>query len=59
MTLEECINRGFNLLVTAFLFLGGFAFGSVAFSPVENDWFDRLAVRADRSWRLGVFGTPG
>jgi hypothetical protein len=42
MTLEECINRGFNLMVTAFLFLGGFAFGSVAFSPVENDWFDRL-----------------
>ena len=42
MTLEECMNRGFNLMVTAFLFLGGFAFGSVAFSPVENDWFDRL-----------------
>ena len=42
MTLEESINRGFNIMVTVFLFLGGFAFGSVAFCPVENDWFDRL-----------------
>ena len=42
MTLEESINRGYNLMVTVFLFLGGFAFGAVAFSPVENDWFDRL-----------------
>lgn len=42
MTLKESINRGYNLMVAAFLLLGGLAFGSVAFSPVENDWFDRL-----------------
>lgn len=38
VTLKECANRGYNLLVTAVLFFGGVAFGSVAFSPVENDW---------------------
>ena len=42
VTLRESINRGFNLMVTAVLFFGGIAFGSVAFSPVENDWGDRL-----------------
>ncbi len=42
MTLEESINRGFNLMVTTVLFFGGIAFGAVAFSPVENDWGDRL-----------------
>ena len=42
MTLRESINRGFNLMVTSVLFFGGIAFGSVALSPVENDWGDRL-----------------
>ncbi|HEY6540154.1 MAG TPA: hypothetical protein VIZ18_04415 [Ktedonobacteraceae bacterium] len=42
MTLKESINRGFNLMVTTVLLFGGIAFGSVAFSPVENDWGDRL-----------------
>ncbi len=42
MTLRESIDRGFNLMVTTVLFFGGIAFGSVAFSPVENDWGDRL-----------------
>ena len=42
ITLRESINRGFNLMVTTVLLFGGIAFGSVAFSPVENDWGDRL-----------------
>jgi hypothetical protein len=42
MTLNESINRGFNLMVTAVLVFGGTAFGAVALSPVENDWSDRL-----------------
>lgn len=42
MTLKESINRGFNLMVTTLLMLGGFAFGIVAASPVESDWGDRL-----------------
>jgi hypothetical protein len=42
MTLRESINRGFNLMVTTVLFFGGIAFGSVALSPLENDWGDRL-----------------
>ncbi len=29
-------------MVTTVLFFGGIAFGSVALSPVENDWGDRL-----------------
>ena len=42
MTLRESINRGYNLMVMTVLLFGGIAFGSVAFSPVENDWGDRL-----------------
>lgn len=42
MTVQQSINRGFNLLVTAVLFFGGLAFGTLAFSPVENDIFDKL-----------------
>jgi hypothetical protein len=42
MTLKESINHGYNLMVTAILFFGGIAFGAIAFSPVENDWGDRL-----------------
>ena len=42
MTLRESINRGFNLMVMTVLLFGGIAFGSVALSPVENDWGDRL-----------------
>ncbi len=42
MTLKESINHGFNLMVTAVLLFGGLAFGTLTFSPVENDWFDRL-----------------
>jgi len=42
VTLQESINRGFNVMVTAVLLFGGVAFGAVAFSPVENDWGDRL-----------------
>jgi peptidoglycan/LPS O-acetylase OafA/YrhL len=42
MTLKESINHGYNLMVTAVLFFAGIAFGSIAFSPVENDWADRL-----------------
>lgn len=42
MTLKESINHGYNLMVTAVLLFGGIAFGTLAFSPVENDWFDRL-----------------
>jgi peptidoglycan/LPS O-acetylase OafA/YrhL len=42
MTLKESINHGYNLMVTVILFFGGIAFGAIAFSPVENDWGDRL-----------------
>ncbi len=42
MTLKESINHGFNLMMTAVLFFGGIAFGTLSFSPVENDWLDRL-----------------
>jgi hypothetical protein len=42
MTLEESIHHGFNLMTTVVLFFGGIAFGTLSFSPVENDWFDRL-----------------
>jgi hypothetical protein len=42
MTLKESIQHGYNLMVTAVLFFGGIAFGTLTFSPVENDWFDRL-----------------
>ncbi len=42
MTLKESINHSFNLMVTVVLLFGGLAFGTLAFSPVENDWFDRL-----------------
>jgi hypothetical protein len=42
MTLEESINHGYNLMVMAVLFFAGIAFSSIAFSPVENDWADRL-----------------
>ncbi len=42
MTLKESINHGYNLMVTVVLFFGGLAFGTLALSPVENDWFDRL-----------------
>ena len=42
MTLKDSVNRGYNLLVTAALFLDGLAFALVAASPVENDWGDRL-----------------
>jgi len=42
MTLRESINRGFNLMVTTVLFFVGISFGSIALSPVENDWGDRL-----------------
>jgi hypothetical protein len=41
MTLAQSINRGFNLMVSAYLALVGFAFGIAAASPVENDWGDR------------------
>lgn len=36
------VQRGYNLMVTAVLFFGGLAFGTLAFSPVENDWGDRF-----------------
>jgi hypothetical protein len=42
MTLRESIDHGFNLMTTAVLFFGGLAFGTLALSPVENDWLDRL-----------------
>ncbi len=42
MTLKESLNHSFNLMVTAVLFFGGMAFGTITFSPVENDWPDRL-----------------
>ncbi len=42
MTIKESINHGYNLMVTVVLFFGGLAFGTLAFSPVEDDWFDRL-----------------
>ncbi len=42
MTLKESINHGYNLMVTVVLFFAGLAFGSVAASPTENDWTDRL-----------------
>ncbi len=42
MTVKESINHGYNLMVTAVLLFGGIAFGTLAFSPVEDDWFDRL-----------------
>ncbi len=42
MTIKESINHGYNLMVTAVLLFGGLAFGTLAFSPVEDDWFDRL-----------------
>ncbi len=42
MTLRESINHGYNLMMTAVLFFGGIAFGTLAFSPTENDWLDRL-----------------
>ncbi len=42
MTLKESINHGFNLMMTAVLFFGGIAFGTLAFSPTENDWLDRF-----------------
>ncbi len=42
MTLKESLNHGYNLMVTAVLFFGGLAFGTLALSPVENDWTDRL-----------------
>jgi hypothetical protein len=42
MTLEESINRGFNLMVTVFLFFSGLAMGANIGSPVENDWGDRF-----------------
>jgi hypothetical protein len=41
ITLEECTHHGFNLMVTVVLLFSGLAFGTVAFSPVEDDWFDR------------------
>ena len=40
--LDQYINRGYNLMVTAVLFFGGLGFGTLAFSPVENDLGDRL-----------------
>ncbi len=42
MTVKESINHGYNLMVTTVLLFGGLAFGTLAFSPVEDDWFDRL-----------------
>ncbi len=42
MTIKESIHHGYNLMVTAVLLFGGLAFGTLAFSPVENDWPDRL-----------------
>jgi hypothetical protein len=42
MTLKDSISHSFNLMVTAVLFFGGIAFGTLAFSPVENDWLDRI-----------------
>jgi hypothetical protein len=42
MRLKESINHGYNLMVTVVLLFGGLAFGTLAFSPVENDWLDRL-----------------
>jgi hypothetical protein len=42
MNLKESINRGFNLMVTTVLIFGGIHFGTVALSPAENDWGDRL-----------------
>ncbi len=42
ITVRESINHGYNLMVPAVLFFGGLAFGTLAFSPLEDDWFDRL-----------------
>ncbi len=42
MTVKESINHGYNLMVTTVLLFGGLAFGTLAFSPVEDDWLDRL-----------------
>lgn len=39
---QRSVNRGYNLMVTAVLFFGGLAFGTIAFSPVETDLGDRL-----------------
>ena len=42
LTANELGNYAYNLMVTAVLFFGGIAFGTLAFSPTENDWFDRF-----------------
>ncbi len=42
MNLKESMAHGYNLMVTAVLFFGTMAFGTLAFSPVENDWLDRI-----------------
>lgn len=42
MTVRDSVNRGFNLMVTAVLCFGGLAFGTLAFSPIENDLADKL-----------------
>ncbi len=39
---QRSVNRGYSLMVTAVLFFGGLGFGTIAFSPVENDLGDRL-----------------
>ena len=40
MTVQDAVNRGFNLMVTAFLFLGGIAFGTVI--TEEHDLPDKI-----------------
>jgi hypothetical protein len=40
MTLTDAINRGYNLMITAFLALGGIAFGTVI--TEENDFADKI-----------------
>jgi hypothetical protein len=40
MTVQDAVNRGFNLMVTAFLFLGGIAFGTVI--TEETDLPDKI-----------------
>jgi branched-subunit amino acid transport protein len=40
MTPVEAINRGYNLMMTAFLALGGLAFGTVI--TQENDFADKI-----------------
>ena len=37
MTVQQALNRGYNLLVCSFLFVSGLAFGTVAFNEADTE----------------------